>query len=906
MDALAMRRRRSRSALMMARVAIICLGLAGIIAAYGFISADALVLRTWLSSLLALGVIWGYVFQRYGGTIPLRTDVLVMLGFSLNHLLPPLYLSLRVLNEPSVDMWGVADMYPLVALVTTIGALAFLFGYGVVGCRSKAWELVNPPSVRLRLSHPISVIILLILIVVWVARIILLVNGAYYWVYMEKVFMFGKWYSVTSQISYYGLIVPILMWLLVDRNPRWQLWAWLTTTAELSWILPSGARGEILMTLFGLLLVAWWRSRRLPKGKIVALLVVVVIMMPILGEYRYMIGRFTATSQISVSATIKATQAAFDRFVLSSGGTLLAWVDPFAQRLFDGQYLGYLLKHYHQVYDWEYGRTYFTRVPFLFLPYFIFPDRPIMQVPIDHWFKLVAGGSAPSTFLGEAFINFSYVGIPIVAFLMGIILGAYDTAFRRRQNDIFIVAIYLLVGTRLPFMVTQSLASWLAFLRNAVLMALAFYLMVRFMRQFTVKTVNPLAIPRMSRQDMYQAKPTKSARNIAIVVPDLMTGHGWVPTVSALLYRVIEDSGRYMPHLISLATSSRDRFSIRLLSPVSWFKGLQIARGCWRGIEYRHVGCKLAELEFQRYKPRKELTALLSKFDLVQVVAGTPAWAYVTLPLERPVALQVATLISIERKARLATEAGLRSLWLKLMTRINRRMELSVLHNMDAVFVENQWMYDRLCTIVPEGRVYFAPPGVDTEFFRPGVYQADGYILSVGRFSDPRKNIRLLLDAYASLVQTSPSTPDLVLVGEAPSALDMAYIAALGLANRIHVFTDVTQDELAQYYRGARMFVLSSDEEGLGLAILEAMASGLAVVSTDCGGPATSVLHGVTGFLTPVGNAAALAAAMECLLTDPHLTRRMGEAGRQRAVDRFSVKVTGKLFLETYDKLLGL
>ena len=88
--------------------------------------------------------------------------------------------------------------------------------------------------------------------------------------------------------------------------------------------------------------------------------------------------------------------------------------------------------------------------------------------------------------------------------------------------------------------------------------------------------------------------------------------------------------------------------------------------------------------------------------------------------------------------------------------------------------------------------------------------------------------------------------------------------------------------------------------------MLEAMASGLPVVSTDCGGPATSVLQGVTGFLTPVGNAVALACAMERLLADPDLARRMGETGRQRAVEWFSLRVTGSAFLDVYDRLLGL
>jgi len=58
-------------------------------------------------------------------------------------------------------------------------------------------------------------------------------------------------------------------------------------------------------------------------------------------------------------------------------------------------------------------------------------------------------------------------------------LGAYDALFRKRQNDILTVAVYLLIGSGIPFMVTQSLTSWLAYLRNAVLMVLTIYIAIR-------------------------------------------------------------------------------------------------------------------------------------------------------------------------------------------------------------------------------------------------------------------------------------------------------------------------------------------------------------------------------------------------------------------------------------------
>jgi glycosyltransferase involved in cell wall biosynthesis len=106
-------------------------------------------------------------------------------------------------------------------------------------------------------------------------------------------------------------------------------------------------------------------------------------------------------------------------------------------------------------------------------------------------------------------------------------------------------------------------------------------------------------------------------------------------------------------------------------------------------------------------------------------------------------------------------------------------------------------------------------------------------------------------------------------------------------------------------YRQASVFVLPSNEEGLGIVILEAMASGLPVVSTRCGGPDTCVVEGETGYLIPVGDAEALAHRMQVLLEDRALGQWMGKAGRMLVEARFSIEAAGKAFLEVYDRLLG-
>lgn len=393
---------------------------------------------------------------------------------------------------------------------------------------------------------------------------------------------------------------------------------------------------------------------------------------------------------------------------------------------------------------------------------------------------------------------------------------------------------------------------------------------------------------------------------VALVVPGLEQGGG-VPVVAMFLHRVLAESGRYLPELVSIAMSSRDDSSVRLLAPNTWHRGVRVRDGEWSGKPLRHVGASLVELEFQRYRPRRVLTDLLRSFDLVQVVAGVPAWALVTRDVGRPVGLQVATLVAVERVAIASHRSGVLAVWQRLMTRLLTRWEVTALRRVDAVFVENQWMYDRLRGLMDASKVIFAPPGIDTDVFRPtdSGPRRDESILSVGRLSDPRKNVALLFRAYRQLLESTPAAPELVLAGNAgPTPDDWELARSLGIADRVRFLENVTRAELVELYQHAALYVLSSDEEGLGLVILEAMACGCPVVSTDCGGPSTSVVQGETGFLVPLGDAEALAEKMRALVTDAELRRRMGTRARERAVSVFSLEATGRLFLDWFDRAL--
>lgn len=140
-------------------------------------------------------------------------------------------------------------------------------------------------------------------------------------------------------------------------------------------------------------------------------------------------------------------------------------------------------------------------------------------------------------------------------------------------------------------------------------------------------------------------------KRLAIVVP-LLAGSGGVSSVARFLCQAARNSARFELKLISLCMDSRDRASVRLFQPSSWLRGIVAQQAEWEGFSYTHIGALFSEFEFQRYRPNRVLAAQLADVDLIQVVAGSPAWANAVLGLGKPVSLQVATRARVERRRR--------------------------------------------------------------------------------------------------------------------------------------------------------------------------------------------------------------------------------------------------------------
>jgi glycosyltransferase involved in cell wall biosynthesis len=114
----------------------------------------------------------------------------------------------------------------------------------------------------------------------------------------------------------------------------------------------------------------------------------------------------------------------------------------------------------------------------------------------------------------------------------------------------------------------------------------------------------------------------------------------------------------------------------------------------------------------------------------------------------------------------------------------------------------------------------------------------------------------------------------------------------------------VPHDELQGLYARAAVVACPSRREGFGVACLEAMAHARPVVAGNVGGLRDLVVDGETGYLVPPGDVQSLRAALERLLADRDLRRRLGEAGRRRAAERFSWARTTEATLAAYEAVL--
>ena len=212
---------------------------------------------------------------------------------------------------------------------------------------------------------------------------------------------------------------------------------------------------------------------------------------------------------------------------------------------------------------------------------------------------------------------------------------------------------------------------------------------------------------------------------------------------------------------------------------------------------------------------------------------------------------------------------------------------------------------DYLRRVLPaplQPRVRLIHHGVELDRFVPAP-RADGpapvEILSVGRLVE-KKGFPDLLRACAELKKASTAIPApfrLRVIGDGPMQADLADLRdRLGLHDEVQLVGQRDGEEVLHAYQRADIFALTpcvtadGDRDGVPNVIVEAMACGLPVLTTDAGGVTEVVRHGVNGLVASPHDVGTLARHLADLVTDATLRRELGEAGRRMVEERFDVR----------------
>jgi mannosyltransferase len=210
------------------------------------------------------------------------------------------------------------------------------------------------------------------------------------------------------------------------------------------------------------------------------------------------------------------------------------------------------------------------------------------------------------------------------------------------------------------------------------------------------------------------------------------------------------------------------------------------------------------------------------------------------------------------------------------------------------------------------------PHGVDTDLYAPPSDRVAAFAetglpgrYALGCFGRVRaqKGSDVFVDAMCRLLPRYPDFAAVIVGAIMPEQSGFANdlkrrIEAASLQSRIIITGELEIEEVQRWYQRLTIYAFTSRNEGFGLTLIEAMAVGAALVASRAGAAELVVEDGVTGVLTPPGDVEALVAALEPLMRDPASATEMGERGRARVLERFSLDAETNRIAKVYRTLV--
>jgi glycosyltransferase involved in cell wall biosynthesis len=263
------------------------------------------------------------------------------------------------------------------------------------------------------------------------------------------------------------------------------------------------------------------------------------------------------------------------------------------------------------------------------------------------------------------------------------------------------------------------------------------------------------------------------------------------------------------------------------------------------------LGAWFPELEFTHYLPTREWRRLMNDCQLHISVSGNPLCTTPYVLGKVPFLAWVATPWEADRINRVKEFSLPRKCLDTVLNKpVLRRLERRVLRDKNGTILSlSSYTSKEFRRISGRNLDQVMLMPVNTDVFKRSGQSAVPYKIGFsGRYCDPRKNIRLLLHATQLIVNTGVEV-ELVLVGDKNPGDLTALINEFQIHDNVKCFSHMEPKQLASVLQTLDLFIIPSYQEGLCISALEAMACGVPIISTRCGGPEDYVIPGQTGAL---------------------------------------------------------
>lgn len=381
----------------------------------------------------------------------------------------------------------------------------------------------------------------------------------------------------------------------------------------------------------------------------------------------------------------------------------------------------------------------------------------------------------------------------------------------------------------------------------------------------------------------------QSRRSHRVLISTIAPSGGGVGTMTQFVVEALRRRGlepvvaHYEPYSLS------PHLSVPSYALLARYVGREV-RLTFGDTETHAIGAWLPELEFTQYAAHDDWRKVMDSCATHMAVSGNvlPVTAYART--QRPFVAWIASDWQGDRVDRVRQFSAPRR-WLDagINAPVIRAIEKRLLCA-GTILPLSEYTRGTLQALAPcdIGRQLLPMP-IDIARFQPQRDARVGYTIGfVGRYDDPRKNIGLLFAALGRLRRSVPQARAVVAGGRATDEI-RRLAAQYGVEDAVALLGTLRRDQVAELLPTLDVFVVPSHQEGLCIAALEAMACGVPVISTRCGGPEEFVLPGETGDLCG-SDPADLAARLQALVGNDREITRLGDAARTLVEVKYSLE----------------